>query len=127
LANNLPNSPHSLQKISDSNGRVISKVSVVQNVAETLEHVFGKSTMFALKMHLSQDGVSFEDASIVEQPERFIEVMYYTFGSAADLLFDAINLALMLYAPTNLLDDLTASGPEGFVFLIDKIKKAYAL
>jgi hypothetical protein len=101
----------------------VSKESVVRAVVERLEAAFGKSTMVLLQIHMPQYNISFEDTSIVDEPEKFTEAMSYTFGTGAEALFNRINLALMLYAPIDPLDDLTTSGSAGFVLLIYKLKK----
>lgn len=119
----MPDSPHSSPK---ANTRV-SKESIVRIVVENLEHAFGKSTVVLLQIHMPQHDISFEDTSIVDMPERFTEAMFYTFGAGADALFNSINVALMLYAPIDPLDDLTTAGSAGFVLLIYKIRKAYVL
>jgi hypothetical protein len=105
----------------------LSSASIARTVIEAIEHIFGESTTALMRVNFPAYGVSFDDNSIVDKPERFTEAIFYTFGSAADLIFDAINKSLMLYAPINPADDMTESGSAGFVFLIYKIKETYDL
>lgn len=114
-------------KVSQENDTRLSKASIVRLITETIEHTFGESTMFLMRVKFPAYEISFDDGSIVDKPERFTEAIFYTFGSAADLIFEDVNKSLMLYAPINPVDDMTKSGSAGFVLLIYKIRNTYGL
>jgi hypothetical protein len=103
----------------------VSVEDVVKQVVIGLEDAFGKGLVESMEELFSDNlyKVSFKDNSIVEHPDKFVEALHYTFGSASKLILSMVNQKLALLVPFKGIYEITDSSAYGYVFLINRIKR----